>query len=97
MVTMEEVEIVAVVSGVGCVEFRTGVAAGVAEIDASTRAVVDSFLASVVLELESRASSSQDTTAKSARTSTVAQLVVRFISNASARYSSLMKSRVSRA
>ena len=30
IVIMEEVEIVAVVRGVGCVEFRTGVAAGVA-------------------------------------------------------------------
>ncbi len=88
MVAMEAVEIVAVVRRVGCVEFRTGVAAGVAEVDASAWAVVDSFLASVVLELESRASSLQDTTAKRARTSTVAQ---RFISNATVRYSSLVK------
>lgn len=61
----EAVEIVAVVRRVGCVEFRTGVAAGVAEVDASAWAVVDSFLASLVLELESKASSSQDTSKKS--------------------------------
>ena len=80
IVIMEEVEIVAVVRGVGCVEFRTGVAAGVSEIDSSAWAVVDSFLASVVLELERRASSSQDTIANSARTSTGAQLFVKLIS-----------------
>ncbi len=76
IVTMEEDEIFAV----GSVEFRTGVAAGVSEIDSSAWAVVDSFLASVVLELERRASSSQDTIANSARTSTGAQLFVKLIS-----------------